>query len=185
MDQMRLGHFNYKLPPRCVDLDPGVKVSDPLETARAGQPAHENVYVLIRLADGRRLWTLASWIVTDSDRSFLSRPSSPAEAESQKTGLGILASLRRLEKQGRAMESLRHTQDLQVIRQCGDAMRTHQNELNGLAARAGTLPNRYGMYLRASAFELDPCVSCVEDAAKDCDRAHETIQSAALALGVE
>lgn len=56
------------LPPSCVMLDPQIRVEGPFgkEEAIFGESMSE--YVLIGVPDGRKLWTLGSWIIFDSSK---------------------------------------------------------------------------------------------------------------------
>jgi hypothetical protein len=90
----------------------------------------------------------------------------------------ILKALKKLEQQGRSMESLRDTDDLSKARQCGDLMRERQNTAKELLFRAETLPKIYGFRLSVAARELSMCVSCSSGAIQNCDMARSTLKDA-------
>ena len=94
----------------------------------------------------------------------------------------ILQALKNLEQQGRSMESLRNTDDLSKVRQCGDLMRERQNRAKELLARAETLPKSYGFSLSVAARELSMCVTCSRDAIQNCDMARSTLKDAEKAI---
>lgn len=94
----------------------------------------------------------------------------------------ILQALKNLDQQGRSMESLRSTDDLSKVRQCGDLMRERQNRAKELLARAETLPKSYGFRLSVAARELSMCVTCSRGAIQNCDMARSTLKDAEKAI---
>ena len=95
---------------------------------------------------------------------------------------GVLQALKSLEQQGRSMESLRNTDDLSKVRQCGDLMRERQNRAKELLTRAGTLPKSVGFSLSVAARELSMCVTCSKGAIQNCDMARSTLKDAEKAI---
>ncbi len=90
----------------------------------------------------------------------------------------ILQALKTLEQQGRGMESLRNTNDLPKVRQCGDLMRERQSKAKELLARAETLPKSFGFSLSVAARELSMCVTCSKGAITSCDMALSSLKDA-------
>lgn len=95
----------------------------------------------------------------------------------------VLNSLKQLQQLGREMEPLRNeAADATALAICGDLMRERQKALEELKQKAATLPQPFAMLLGAAASELTLCVSCVESASEDCDRATEYLNQAEAEL---
>lgn len=94
----------------------------------------------------------------------------------------ILQALKNLVQQGRSMESLRNTNNLYKVRQCGDLMRERQNRAKELLDRAEALPKSYGSSLSVAARELSMCVTCSRGAIRNCDMARSTLKDAEKAI---
>lgn len=94
----------------------------------------------------------------------------------------LLQALKELEQQGRSMESLRNTDDLSKVRQCGDLMRERQSKAKELLDRAETLPKSYGLHLSIAARELSMCVTCSGGAIQNCNTAQSTLNNAEKAI---
>lgn len=69
MEQMLAKNYTYELSPRCVILDPEVRVGGPFERRTVRYGDGDTEFVLIGVPDGRKLWTLASWVVFEKPRS--------------------------------------------------------------------------------------------------------------------
>jgi len=76
----------------------------------------------------------------------------------------------RLLEEGRKMESLRHTNDTSLLRQCGQKMRMHQSSAGALRDKSEQLSPKY-IRLGAAVIEISMCVSCSRTAMEACDRA--------------
>jgi len=66
MDYLKAGQYK-PLPSSCMILDPQVRVEGPFDKKEARFGDSNTEFVLIGVADGRKLWTMASWIVFDSN----------------------------------------------------------------------------------------------------------------------
>lgn len=67
----------------------------------------------------------------------------------------ILQALKSLEQQGRSMESLRNTDDLSKVRQCGDLMRERQNRAKELLALLSAADGVFETVLVVTTDEID------------------------------
>lgn len=99
-------------------------------------------------------------------------------AESEKKSKEVFDKLIALEKQGRSMESLRNTEDLTKVKECGNLMRERQKIADDLRTEAEKLPNPYSISLSPAAIELKICVSCASSAIDSCNRAKSSLQEA-------
>ena len=106
---------------------------------------------------------------------------SPDQAEKSEAR-AILQDLRTIEQQGRSMQSLRNTTDLDKVRECGDLSRQRQQAARDLIPRAEKLAPRYGYMLAVAARELTSCVSCVTGAVANCDIARRSLTRAERAI---
>lgn len=87
-----------------------------------------------------------------------------------------------IEQQGRSMQSLRATTDLDRVKECGDLMRQRQQAARDLIPRAEKLAPRYGFMLAVGARELTNCVSCLKNAIENCDIARRSLSRAERAI---
>lgn len=180
LEEILTGNYAYELPDQCVTLPPGTAIRGPLERTRARFGDGEAHFVRIETPDGRQLWTLDSWVKFDRDR--VDRPtilSSEAAAQIRRT----YDVLTEIESAGRAMEDLRDTGDRDKLIACGQQMRGHQDDLKQLQQQLDQIQTPYGPHLRATAIELDSCVSCREDALQHCDGAAQVLDRVAITLG--
>ena len=79
------------------------------------------------------------------------------------------------------MESLRHTNNLDTLKECGNRMRKYQKEAKLLRDRADALPKKY-FYLKLAASHLNRCVSCLPNALESCDSADFELNNAKSSL---
>lgn len=117
-------------------------------------------------------------VTTPTEPEPRSGPTEPAAATPPTVPemRALLAELKALEQDGRAMEAVRDNGS-----QCGDRMRQNQAKAHELARRAQNTPPT--MELQAAARLMDLCVSCARDSALEwCGRVHESLQAAEAEL---
>lgn len=95
-----------------------------------------------------------------------------------KNALTIFDSLKKLEQQGREMESLRKNETTENIKQCGVLMRERQPIADELRSKSEALPQPYSILLTPAAIELKLCVSCMSSAIENCNRAKSSLEQA-------
>lgn len=100
-------------------------------------------------------------------------------ADAKKNGLAVFDALKRLEQQGRSMESLRSNKTIENIRECGNLMRERQPIADDLRSKAEALPRPFTVWLTPAAIELKLCVSCASSAMNNCNRAKSSLDEAA------
>lgn len=91
--------------------------------------------------------------------------------ETQKRGKEIFKQLSELEKKGREMQSLRNTDDLNKVKDCGNLMRKNREIADDLRNKAEKLPKSLSVKISAVATDLKMCVTCSSSAIESCDRA--------------
>ena len=180
LEEILTGNYAYELPADCVTLPPGTAVRGPLERTKARYGDGEAHFVLVEMPDGRRLWTLDSWVKFDSEQSD---PTGILNPEAATQLHRAYDTLRGLESDGRAMEHLRGAADREKLVLCGQQMRGHEDRLKALENELGEIPAPYGPHLRRAAADLNSCVSCLEDALERCDLAAEVLDRIEVALG--
>jgi len=99
-------------------------------------------------------------------------------AETKNKGEEVFKKLVALEQQGRSMESLRNTNDLEKVKECGNLMRERQKIADDLRTETEELPNPYSIKLSPAAIELKLCVSCASSAIDSCNRAKTSLEEA-------
>lgn len=99
-------------------------------------------------------------------------------AETGKRAKELFNKLITLEMQGRNMQSLRNTDDLTKVKECGNLMRERQKIADDLRSEAEKLPNPYSIPLSPAAIELKICVSCATSAIESCNRAKTSLEDA-------
>jgi len=92
-----------------------------------------------------------------------------------KNALTIFDSLKKLEQQGRDMESLRKNETTENIKKCGVLMRERQPIADELRSKAESLPQPYSILLTPSAIESKLSVSCMSSAIENCNRANSSL----------
>ncbi len=63
MRQILGGNYAHELPSRCVIFDSEVSVTGPFERKTAKYGEGDTEFVQIGISDGRRMWTLSSWVI--------------------------------------------------------------------------------------------------------------------------
>ncbi len=87
---------------------------------------------------------------------------------------------------GRGMESLRHSDDLGVMEECGVQMRKNQSKAEELRIEAESLPWEYILLNEATnGARLGFCVSCKETALEDCDLTEMALKEYAAGLPID
>ena len=99
-------------------------------------------------------------------------------AETKNKGEEVFKKLVALEQQGIGMESLRNTNDLTKVKECGNLMRERQKIADDLRTETEELPNPYSIRLSPAAIELKMCVSCGSSAIDSCNRAKTSLEEA-------
>ncbi len=97
----------------------------------------------------------------------------------EKNAFSVFEALKRLEQQGRSMESLRSNQTTEKIRECGNLMRERQPIADDLRTKAESLPQPFAILLTPAAIELKLCASCASSAMDNCNRAKSSLDQAA------
>lgn len=100
-------------------------------------------------------------------------------ANAEKNAFAVFDALKRLEQQGRGMESLRSNKTNENIRECGNLMRERQPIADDLRYKAESLPQPFSTWLTPAAIELKLCVSCASFAMDNCNRAKSSLNQAA------
>lgn len=100
-------------------------------------------------------------------------------ANAEKNALTVFDALKRLEQQGRSMESLRSNKTIENIRECGNLMRERQPIADDLRSKAESLPRPFTVWLTPASIELKLCVSCASSAIDNCNRAKSSLDEAA------
>ena len=100
-------------------------------------------------------------------------------AKTEKDASVVFEALKRLEQQGRSMESLRRNQTTEKIRECGNLMRERQPIAGDLRSKAELLPQPFSILLTPAAIELNLCVSCASSAMDNCNQAKSSLDQAA------
>lgn len=113
-----------------------------------------------------------------ADGSILLAENKSEIANVEKNALAIFDALRRLEQQGRSMESLRINKTIENIRECGNLMRERQPIADDLRSKAESLPQPFTVLLTPTAIELKLCVSCASSAIDNCNRAKSSLDEA-------
>lgn len=114
-----------------------------------------------------------------ADGSVLLAENKSEIANAEKNALAVFDALKRLEQQGRSMESLRSNQTTEKIRECGNLMRERQPIADDLRSKAESLPRPFTVWLTPAAIELKLCVSCASSAMDNCNRAKSSLDEAA------
>ena len=83
----------------------------------------------------------------------------------------IFTKLFELEKKGREMESLRNTNDLGKVKNCGNLMRENKKSSEELSKEIEKLPHPFSLRLKAVNTDLKSCVTCSSSAIESCNRA--------------
>lgn len=99
-------------------------------------------------------------------------------AEEIKAASDLLEDIRELEGQGGRMESLRHSQSIESLKQCGQKMRERQKIADELRNRAESLPQPLSFHLGVAAIESKLCVSCLSTAKESCDKVKAALAKA-------
>lgn len=113
-----------------------------------------------------------------SDGSIILAVNKSEIENTDKKALTILDSLKKLEKQGRDMESLRKNETTENIKQCGVLMRERQPIADELRSKAEALPQPFSILLTPAAIELKLCVSCMSSAIENCNKAKSSLEQA-------
>ena len=100
------------------------------------------------------------------------------EKESNSEAKTLHRQLEELVSAGRAIEDLRHSDELSVLKECGDRMRAHQAQATDLRSRADSLSHPAAFSLRVATTEANLCVSCLPSALENCDQAEESLKGA-------
>jgi len=99
-------------------------------------------------------------------------------AEERKAASILLKDIKKLERQGRSMESLRRNQSIEGLKQCGQKMRERQKTADEFRNKAESLPQPLAFHLGIAAIELKLCVSCLSTAKENCDRVNAALAKA-------
>lgn len=100
------------------------------------------------------------------------------EASPSMDGKAILAGLRDLVEEGRAMEPYRDRSDNSNLRVCGEMMREYQPQARNLQEEAKKLSGGAGVFLGAAANYANLCVSCTPTALDYCNLAEREMREA-------
>ena len=114
-----------------------------------------------------------------ADGSVLLAENKSEIANAEKNALAVFDALKRLEQQGRSMESLRNNQTTEKIRECGNLMRERQPIADDLRSKAESLPRPFTVWFTPAAIELKLCVSCASSAMDNCNRVKSSLDEAA------
>ena len=117
-----------------------------------------------------------------ADASVLLAENKSEIANAKKNALTVFDALKRLEQQGRTMESLRSNQTTEKIRECGNLMRECQPIADDLRSKAESLPRPFTVWLTPAAIELKLCVSCASSAMDNCNRVKSSLDQAATEM---
>lgn len=98
--------------------------------------------------------------------------------EMLKTASKLLENIKKLERQGRAMEPLRRNQTIENLKECGQEMRERQRVSDDLRTAAESLPMPLRFQLGVAATESKLCVSCLPSARESCDRVKSALVEA-------
>lgn len=145
-----------------------VEVNPPRIQKESASPASTSVQVQEPLKATTTIPPLSS--------PSLNRSNSVVEDERQK----IYNEATYLLEQGKSMEPLRHTNNLNVMRTCGETMRKLQPQAKELRSRADRLSNDQpkAFLLKVAVADLFICVSCANWAIKNCGRVEAGLKEA-------
>lgn len=132
---------------------------------------------LMLVAISLLLWT-TSCQNQDKTTPPTTTPEPTVTPEMLKTASKLLESIKKLERQGRAMEPLRRNQTIENLKECGQEMRERQRVSDDLRAATESLPMPLRFQLGVAATESKLCVSCLPSARESCDRVKSALVEA-------
>ncbi|MDQ2747572.1 MAG: hypothetical protein M3T96_09950 [Acidobacteriota bacterium] len=86
-----------------------------------------------------------------------------------------ISEIKKLQKKGFEMQSLRDKNDSQSVEKCGELMKKYQTAAMDFGEKTENLPGRYSGYLSLAAIRLETCVTCGSDAKESCEMVDEDL----------
>jgi hypothetical protein len=129
---------------------------------------------------GTAVWAVRKYqLGTVADVRAAQRAGAKRRGEILREARSLRSELSRLIKAGRSMDPLRHSDDLRMLRRCGERMRELQPRAKELRTEADALAHESLRFigLVEAAVHGDLCVSCLEDARSYCRDAQEGLRS--------
>jgi len=129
---------------------------------------------------GTGVWALRKYqLGTAADVGAAQRAHAKRRSQILREARSLRGELGRLIKAGRSMDRLRHSDDLGMLRRCGERMRELQARAKELRSEAEGLAQEHIRFigLVEAAVHGDLCVSCLEDALSFCRDAQDGLRS--------